>query len=209
MPAASGCQQFKWHEGVTVSVEMFQNGEVPRDLVYSSFSLSNTCIPGRCNEYLKMQQDFPGSDWEPECPLQGEEVPALVRELRFPHATRCGRKKKINTWCWSVKQVKTQGSGTSWWSRVQWLRLCAPSAGGLGSLPCGGTRSHLLQLRVHIPQLKIPRASTKVWQPNKQVNKENLKVQIITSRSFTCVRDIRKSWRKKNNSSPVRLPCTW
>ena len=117
--------------------------------------------------------------------------------------------KKINTWCWSVKQVKTQGSGTSWWSRVQWLRLCAPSAGGLGSLPCGGTRSHLLQLRVHIPQLKIPRASTKVWQPNKQVNKENLKVQIITSRSFTCVRDIRKSWRKKNNSSPVRLPCTW
>ena len=30
---------------------------------------------------------------------------------------------------------------------VQWLRLRAPSAGGLGSIPAQGTRFHMLQLR--------------------------------------------------------------
>ena len=30
----------------------------------------------------------------------------------------------------------------------QWLRLCAPKAGGPGSIPGQGTRSHMLQLRV-------------------------------------------------------------
>ena len=30
---------------------------------------------------------------------------------------------------------------------VQWLRLCTPSAGGLGSIPGQGTRSHMPQLR--------------------------------------------------------------
>ncbi|TEA33198.1 hypothetical protein DBR06_SOUSAS8010047, partial [Sousa chinensis] len=37
---------------------------------------------------------------------------------------------------------------------VQWLRLCAPRAGGPGSIPFQGTRSHM-------PQLKIPHAATK------------------------------------------------
>ena len=32
---------------------------------------------------------------------------------------------------------------------TQWLRLRAPSAGGPGSIPGQGTRSHMLQLRVH------------------------------------------------------------
>ena len=26
---------------------------------------------------------------------------------------------------------------------VQWVRLCTPNAGGLGSVPSGGTRSHM------------------------------------------------------------------
>ena len=30
---------------------------------------------------------------------------------------------------------------------VQWLRLSAPNAGGPGSIPGQGTRSHMLQLR--------------------------------------------------------------
>ena len=30
---------------------------------------------------------------------------------------------------------------------VQWLRLHASNAGGLGSIPGQGTRSHMLQLR--------------------------------------------------------------
>ena len=37
---------------------------------------------------------------------------------------------------------------------VQWLRLCAPNAGGPGLIPGQGTRSHMPQLRVHMPQLK-------------------------------------------------------
>ena len=37
---------------------------------------------------------------------------------------------------------------------VQWLRLCAPNAGGPGSIPGQGTRSCM-------PQLKIPSAATK------------------------------------------------
>ena len=42
---------------------------------------------------------------------------------------------------------------------VQWLRLCTPNAAGL--IPGQGTRSHKLQLRVHMLQLKIPHAATK------------------------------------------------
>ena len=44
---------------------------------------------------------------------------------------------------------------------VQWLRLCTPNAGGLSLTPGQGTRSHMLQLTVHMLQLKIPRAATK------------------------------------------------
>ena len=44
---------------------------------------------------------------------------------------------------------------------VQWLRLCAFSAGGQGSIPDQGTRSQMLQLRIRVPQLKIPHAATK------------------------------------------------
>ena len=37
---------------------------------------------------------------------------------------------------------------------VQWLRLRAPNAGGPGSIPGQGTRSHMPQQRVHRPQLR-------------------------------------------------------
>ena len=45
---------------------------------------------------------------------------------------------------------------------VQWLRLCPPNAGGLGSFPGRETRSHMLQLRVCMPQLKIPDATVQI-----------------------------------------------
>ena len=54
----------------------------------------------------------------------------------------------------------------------QWLGLCAPNTEGLGSIPAWETRSHLLQLRVHVPQLKICNAATETG-PAKYVN--NLK----------------------------------
>ena len=37
---------------------------------------------------------------------------------------------------------------------VQWRRLCTPNAGVPGSIPGQGTRSHLLQLRVCMSQLR-------------------------------------------------------
>ena len=42
---------------------------------------------------------------------------------------------------------------------VQWLRLQVPTVGGPGLVPGQGTRSHMPQLRVYVPQqrLKIPR----------------------------------------------------
>ena len=44
---------------------------------------------------------------------------------------------------------------------VQYLRLCSPSAGGPSLIPWQGTGAHVLPLRVHMPQLKIPCAATK------------------------------------------------
>ena len=45
---------------------------------------------------------------------------------------------------------------------VQWLRLLTLNAGGLGSIPGQGTRSYMLQLRVHMLQPKILQAAAKM-----------------------------------------------
>ena len=52
--------------------------------------------------------------------------------------------------------------GLPWWSGSI---LRAPSAGVLGSIPGQGNRSHILQLRVHMPQLRISQAAVKVEDP--------------------------------------------
>ena len=44
--------------------------------------------------------------------------------------------------------LKDLGAGTS--LAVQWLRLHAPNAGGLVSIPGQGNRSHMPQLRVRM-----------------------------------------------------------
>ena len=44
---------------------------------------------------------------------------------------------------------------------VWWLRLHTPKSGGPGSILDSGTRSHMLQVRIRMLQLKIPRAETK------------------------------------------------
>ena len=41
-------------------------------------------------------------------------------------------------------------------------KLCAPNAGGPGLIPSLATRSHILQLRVCMSQLKIPSAAIKI-----------------------------------------------
>ena len=50
---------------------------------------------------------------------------------------------------------------------VQWLCLHTPNAGDLGSTPGQGTRSHMSQLRVHVPQLR-PSAAKKKKRKKKQ-----------------------------------------
>ena len=77
---------------------------------------------------------------------------------------------------------------------VQWLRLRAPNAGGPGSLPGQGTRSHMTQLRVRTPQLKIPRATTKIrcsqkrnWSGGSGIPREGKGMSTCTERSISCV----------------------
>ena len=62
-------------------------------------------------------------------------------------------------WVWPWLKKKTD-VGTS--LVVQWLRLGASNVGGPGSIPGQRTRSHM-------PQLKIPHATTKTY--NSQINK--------------------------------------
>ncbi|XP_070310792.1 EEF1A lysine methyltransferase 3 isoform X2 [Odocoileus virginianus] len=59
--------------------------------------------------------------------------------------------------------VKCSSQGTS--LVVQWLRLGAPNAGGLGSIPDQGTRSHMPKLRVRRSQLKNLNVATKMEEP--------------------------------------------
>ena len=74
-------------------------------------------------------------------------------------------------------------SGTS--LVVQWLRLCAASAGGLGSIPGQGTRSHVPQLKIphaatknlHVITKECPNATTKTR--HSQINKKTLNVHSI------------------------------
>ena len=51
-----------------------------------------------------------------------------------------------------LSTVRKRPPGTS--LVVQWLRLCAPNAGGLGSIPGQGARSHMQQLRPSAAKLK-------------------------------------------------------
>ena len=74
------------------------------------------------------------------------------------------------------------------WARaslvVQWLRLCAPNAGGPGSTPDLGTRSHMLQLRIRIPQLRILHVSMKTW--CSQINIKNIKSSQEVKQDMNC-----------------------
>ena len=56
---------------------------------------------------------------------------------------------------------------------VQWLKPHSPSAGGWGSIPSQGIRSHLLQLKILHATTKSSHAAAKIWhsQVNKFMNK--------------------------------------
>ena len=67
---------------------------------------------------------------------------------------------------------------------VQWLRLCAPNAGGLGSIPGRGTTSHMLQLRVWMLQLKIPHMAAKILSIPTSKTKVHILVMILVFWGF-------------------------
>ena len=68
---------------------------------------------------------------------------------------------------------------------VQGLRLHAPNAGGPGSIPGWGTRSHMPKLRVCMPPLRVCRRQVKIEdlaccikdsvQPEKKKKKSHVK----------------------------------
>ena len=62
---------------------------------------------------------------------------------------------------------------------VHWLGLHAFNAGALASILGQGTRSHMPQLRVHMPHLKIPCFATKTW--HSQINKYKKRVSPVTA----------------------------
>ena len=59
--------------------------------------------------------------------------------------------------------IRTYSLGTS--LLAQWLRIYAPSVGGLGLVLGLGTRSHMPQLRVYMLQLKSLLAAIMIKDP--------------------------------------------
>ena len=87
----------------------------------------------------------------------------------------------------AAKVRRKEGDSNTRWGTslvVQWLRLHTPKAGGLGSVPGLGTRSYMPQRRVHMPQLKIPRATTKT--PSSQINESIFKYKMMSCDTGHC-----------------------
>ena len=61
---------------------------------------------------------------------------------------------------------------------VQWLRLHALNAGGLGLIPGQGTRYHMPQLRVCMPQLKMPQGGLNIPWTATKIQQTNTKIKI-------------------------------
>ena len=89
-------------------------------------------------------------------------------EMKMNHKNVCSSSKTVlKRKIYNTKNfIRRDRSRTS--LVVQWVRLRAPNAGGLGSIPGRGTRSrmqqlksYMPQLRVHMPQLRSLRAATK------------------------------------------------
>ena len=62
---------------------------------------------------------------------------------------------------------------------IQWLRLRAPNAGGQVLIPDEGTTSH-------IPQLKIPHATTETWSSQINIFKNCQFLNTSTSEMLKC-----------------------
>ena len=70
------------------------------------------------------------------------------RDGLFPYYCSSSAISKLK--CGAPKSVLSDLDSSSNWGTslvVQWLQLCAPNVGALGSIPDQGTRSHMSQLR--------------------------------------------------------------
>ena len=65
----------------------------------------------------------------------------------------------------SVRPLRLYIYGTS--LVVLWLRLRAPNSGGSGLIPGQETRSHMMQLKVPLLQLKTPHTTVKIKGPKR------------------------------------------
>ena len=86
--------------------------------------------------------------------MKHREIENIARKLRKKH------RKKLEYIEWD-KEIQRRAERDFPRGLVQWLRLHAPNAGDLGLIPGLGTRSHMLQPRVCMLQLKILHAATK------------------------------------------------
>ena len=86
--------------------------------------------------------------------MKHREIENTARKLRKKH------RKKLEYIEWD-KKIHRRAERDFPGGLVQWLRLQAPNAEDLGLIPGLGTRSHMLQLRVCMLQLKILHAATK------------------------------------------------
>ena len=107
-------------------------------------------------EYLNGQPfhypgDLPNPGVEPESPALQADSLLSEHQGRVVHGSKIKKQENFLP-APSVKSSWERRLST-WISLVvQWLRLHAANAGGLGSIPGQGTRSHMLQLRVHTLQ---------------------------------------------------------
>ena len=83
---------------------------------------------------------------------------------------------------------------------VQCLRLCSSKAGGRGSIPGQGTRSHMPQPRVHLLQLKIPHAATKKKKRSRMLQ---LKIPRATTKILHMATKISRAATKTQHSQII------
>ena len=149
-------------------------------------------------EYLNGQPfhypgDLPNPGVEPESPALQADSLLSEHQGSLVHGSKIKKQENFLP-APSVKSSWERRLST-WISLVvQWLRLHAANAGGLGSIPGQGTRSHMLQLRVHMPQLKIPHAAMKTKNPTTKT----LHSQINTN----------KKLKKKNRANSISRSLT-
>ena len=167
-----------------------------------SFSISANCVGGRAQNQASGASWASGWRWG----CRGWQGPG--------HTGPCSKDKKLeihlvfarSTLSFFYQPWLSRSSlGTS--LVVQWVRLRAPNAGGLGVIPGQGTRSHVLQLGVCILQVKMLHAATKTWNSsinNIKVNIKKVKIELKCLSAMNLLTPPGASWGKSVGSESGR-----